>query len=387
MHIFTYRFTDNLKNGVILTGKGGMHKLKLFPEEEYKRNLYFCFYLLFALLFAYIFIKYVLRLILPFLISFGIVMSLRPVINTVNKKTKISKKLISIVFVFIISALIALFVFFVFERILSEIRSLAEYLTENSEEIADRFTLFFKNIGEKIPVINKFSDNTAGEYTLSLVLKTLESKLGEIAAALPDKIYKFASSLPEVLLFSAVLIMSAVYACTDYDKISEELGKRLPKKCVAFWRELKMRLKNTVFKYLKASLLLIFITFSELLCGFLILGIGYAFLFAAIISLIDFLPVLGVGTVLLPWAAILLISGNYYLGTGLIIIYGVITIVRQLIEPHIMGKSMGVHPLLMLMAMYIGYGLFGVCGLILMPILSIIIYESLKPKSVQQTKP
>jgi sporulation integral membrane protein YtvI len=126
-------------------------------------------------------------------------------------------------------------------------------------------------------------------------------------------------------------------------------------------------LKNFLSRYFKAYALILFLTFCELYVGFSMLALEYSFLLAILISLVDIFPVLGVGTIILPWAAITLIGGNYPLGFGLVILWGVVTIVRQIIEPRIVGGTLGVHPILMLIAMYLGFRFFGLLGILLSP--------------------
>ena len=114
------------------------------------------------------------------------------------------------------------------------------------------------------------------------------------------------------------------------------------------------------------------ITFSILLIGFLILKIPYALLLALLSAIVDMLPVLGVGTVLIPWAAVLLLQKNYYLGFALLILYAVCVLVRQVAEPKLIGKSLGLHPVLTLFATYVGFELFGVIGMLLAPFLALL---------------
>ena len=111
-----------------------------------------------------------------------------------------------------------------------------------------------------------------------------------------------------------------------------------------------------------------FIIFAELTVGFISLRIEYAGILALIVALIDMLPILGVGTVLIPWGIADIIMGEYALGAALLILYAVIALVRNLIEPRIVGKSLGLHPLATLMSMYIGLKLFGFAGMIMVPI-------------------
>jgi predicted PurR-regulated permease PerM len=126
-------------------------------------------------------------------------------------------------------------------------------------------------------------------------------------------------------------------------------------------------------KYIKAYLIILLMTFSELLIGFFILKIPYALTLASVIAIIDILPVLGVGTVLIPWGIVLIILGDSFLAAGIFILYGIIWVVRQIVEPRIVGKSMGLSPLITLAAMYIGYSSIGYGGLFVFPIAAMIL--------------
>ena len=128
--------------------------------------------------------------------------------------------------------------------------------------------------------------------------------------------------------------------------------------------------------YAKAYLLLFLLTFVEVLCGLLILRRPYAFLVAFVIATVDILPVLGTGTVLIPWAVILLLSGQYRTGLGLLILYGVVTVVRQIAEPHLIGGTLGIHPLATLFFLFVGVRLFGFAGVLLAPLAALLFRET-----------
>ena len=115
------------------------------------------------------------------------------------------------------------------------------------------------------------------------------------------------------------------------------------------------------------------LTFVELLVGFLALRVEYVFLLAFLTAVLDILPVLGVGTVLIPFALFSFVTGNVFQGVGLLILYGLITVIRQIAEPHLVGKSLGLHPILMLVSFYAGWKLFGVAGVFLGPALALLI--------------
>ena len=121
--------------------------------------------------------------------------------------------------------------------------------------------------------------------------------------------------------------------------------------------------------YIRAYLVLMLLTFGELFLGFAILRIKYSFFLAFIVAIIDVLPVFGVGTVLIPWAVILFINGHTGKAVGLLVLFGIMYVVRQFSEPRLIGRFMGLHPLLTLSTAYLGYTFFGITGMIISPII------------------
>ena len=111
------------------------------------------------------------------------------------------------------------------------------------------------------------------------------------------------------------------------------------------------------------------LTFLEVFLGLTLLRVDYALLIALVTAVVDILPVLGTGTVMIPWGIAMLVTGNYPLGVGLLILYAVITVVRQMLEPRVVGHQIGLYPLVTLMCMFIGTYLFGAVGLFGVPIL------------------
>jgi sporulation integral membrane protein YtvI len=125
---------------------------------------------------------------------------------------------------------------------------------------------------------------------------------------------------------------------------------------------------SALFGYIRAQLILMSMTFIELNIGLAIAGVKHSILVAAIISLIDALPILGSGSILIPWSAFSFLMGNFELGVALLVIYVVVLVVRQFVEPKVLGQQIGLHPLITLVAMYSGLKLFGFAGLIIGPV-------------------
>ena len=124
---------------------------------------------------------------------------------------------------------------------------------------------------------------------------------------------------------------------------------------------------GSVFKLIKGYAILMLMTFLELLAGFLILRVKYALLLSLLIAVVDILPVLGTGTVLIPWGIAGLILKNTALGIGILVLYAVITVIRNFAEPKIIGKQIGINPLFTLLSMFIGIKLLGFAGVIIFP--------------------
>lgn len=160
---------------------------------------------------------------------------------------------------------------------------------------------------------------------------------------------------------------------SDRDTLLGYFRKKLPDRWIKKMRSIKNDMLSTLLGYLKTTMILMSITFFELFVGLSIIRVGYTLLLAVIIAVIDALPIVGTGSILVPWSLFCYISGNYRLGTSILILYLITLIVRQLIEPKILSRQIGVHPLLALASMYIGLKLAGFAGLILGPPIFILI--------------
>ena len=151
------------------------------------------------------------------------------------------------------------------------------------------------------------------------------------------------------------------------------ISARLPKLKPA--ADALKRMKNAVGGWLTAQLKLMGVTFTILTLGFVVLRIAYAPLWALVVALVDALPVLGTGTVLVPWAVICFLQGEGARAIGLLGVYAVVTLSRSMLEPKLVGRHLGLDPLVTLMALYVGYKLWGVGGMIFAPLLAVTIMQ------------
>ena len=189
----------------------------------------------------------------------------------------------------------------------------------------------------------------------------------QLCAACPEGLRSWLEALPQAVLFCATTLLAVLFTAGSYPRIRAFLRRQLPEDRLRQARGVKADLLATLGKWCKAQCILLGVTFCELLAGLLLMRQGYALLLAALIAVIDALPVFGTGTVLVPWGALCLLTGNVPKGLGLLALYGVISLVRSVLEPKIMAAQVDLSPLAALAAMYVGFCAFGVAGMVLCP--------------------
>ena len=278
--------------------------------------------------------------------------------------------------------LILTLIFLAVNRLFYEMQNLLQYLTDNGESIALQFKNLFDSlfsIGQKLPIINKLQDaELIKEITenINLFIEGVWKKLIDaLSSAVPDFAANIVMALPSIILVAIVTVIACFYFAVDIEAVNSKIVSLLPGGLRLYLQKLKRKVGFGLKKYFKAYLILFVITFAELFVGFLILGVDYSFVLAVLIAFIDFLPVFGTPAVLLPWGITLLFMKEYFTGVGLMVLASIIMIVRQVIEPKILGKNLGVHPILTLLTLYVGYELFGLFGMIFLPILILILFS------------
>ena len=203
-----------------------------------------------------------------------------------------------------------------------------------------------------------------GSALYSLLSSLLES-VGSLVSA-------FISGVPRAMLFLLITVIASIYFSLDLENIASFLRRILPERLIRILRGVKRSFFSVGVRYIRSYSLLLLMTFVVLLTGLLILRAPYALIVAIIVSFLDLLPVIGVGTALIPWSIYSFFVGNTSLGAGLLILYVIHTVIRQLAEPKILGKSLGVHPIITLIFLYAGYTLFGFVGVLLVPLLTVL---------------
>lgn len=225
------------------------------------------------------------------------------------------------------------------ENALQNGRKLAEYFPQNLQ-----------------PPLLAFSDNLDGLFG------KLVSRAAEPTVQIAGHVAK---SIPNLLVNMVIIILSSYLFLADRESIMRWLKEHLPAFVFRYIEYMKRDAKGLIGGYFLAQFRIMCVVALILAAGFLVLGVRYGVLLAFLTAILDFLPIFGTGTVLFPWAVVKLFAGEYAYATGLILLYILTQVVRQIIQPKIVGESMGLPPLMTLFLLYLGFKLRGLTGMIL----------------------
>ncbi len=318
-----------------------------------------------------LFIKYLLSPLLPFIAAFIIAAVSRKLILGIEDYCH-SKRFSSLLFTILLVLILSLSLYGIAHGLFRELTKLAGSISDES------VTKLFGTISEKL---EQFLDGFSDFPFWGRITKSISGAFGSLdkaisafgSSALPSVVgflMRFISFFPTAVIFLCFTFIAVFYISADYEKICSFLMMQLPEKTLDTFDETKNVIFSTAKELFKSYFLLTFITFLQLLVGFLIIRIDYALILAAVISIIDLLPILGTGTVLVPWAAVCFIINDYTTAAGLTVLYVVITIFRQIAQPRIIGAGAGLHPLVSLISIFAGLKLMGISGVIVFPIIT-----------------
>lgn len=318
---------------------------------------------------VFILLKYLFPVAFPFLIAWGAALLLRPLNVFLHRKTRLPLRLVSALTVLFALLLAGGLFSLILFRLVAEIREFAVYLTENPDVLSESLGWlepFLRSGGEAAEGVT-FLDLLIG-YLQKLLVNGAEKLLSGIPAWLGNAVL----ALPETLLFIFISIVAAFYFSMDLQTVNDGIKSLLPERFSSLAGNVRSRLFHTGWGYVRSYLILTGTIMGLLLLGFMILGVRYALLLSLVFALLDLLPVVGVGTMLIPWSIFSFATGNLFLGIGLLVLFALIETVRQIMEPRLVGKALGVHPLLSLFSLYAGARFLGVVGILIGPIAAVL---------------
>jgi sporulation integral membrane protein YtvI len=325
--------------------------------------------------------RYLLGIVLPFLLAWLLSRLIKPLTERICHRGRVPRGVCAAGLVVLTVGLASGLVIGGVRRGLRELSSLMGELAADTEGLTaavESVLARVESLSAHIPFLRRFEDAPFYAELCASVDRLVESGVARltetVTARLPAAAMTVAGLVPAAFVFITVTLLACYYFTADDGRMGKAasaylmriapapLGDRLP--------SMGRRLRRMGRQYLRACLLLGLLTFLQAFIGLAVLGVPYAFLLALLIAAVDFLPLLGTGVILIPWGIISLLLGQVKLGIGLLILYGVTTLIRQVLEPKLIGDGLGLHPLVSLLAMYAGLRLFGVGGMILAPLVA-----------------
>ena len=331
-------------------------------------------------------------LFLPFILGWGISLLASPITKFLHRKLHLPNRVGGIFTVLLLIGLLSLII----SLIVSWATDIVDYVGNNWNEIVTAAARYVNSayqgileFSQKLPFeVSKFFENENFVEAFSLVdesgnvksgyIEEITSVIKPLAGSVASGTINVVKSLPEIIIFITILVLATYFITSHRSNFikwySENMSERFQKNMYALRKECFGALWGTV----RAQVLLTMITMVELLIGFSILGIENATILAVVISIVDMLPILGVGTVIIPWAIINFFAGgegHISISVGLISLYFICFAVRNLIQPKIIGKSMGIGPITSLVAIWLGFRLYGFLGMLIMPAVATVLYK------------
>ena len=314
---------------------------------------------------------------LPFVIGLVIALVAAPLVRFLERRVKLMRRFTSMAIIVGALALIVLLLWLILSNLIREgyrfLQDAPALLDSMGEEL--RHTIM------KLQQILKVLPDDVQQSIFSgmdNLGKVISDSISSMSAPAMEVVGSVARSIPDILVDTVVILMSAYFFLADYDKLLETAKKIMPDMFVRAMAFLKKTSGEIVGSYFLAQFRIMFVIAVVLAVGLTIAGVSYSGLVAVLIAILDFLPIFGTGTVLIPWALIKLLNGSYSAAVFLLVLYGLTQLIRQLIQPKLIGDTMGMNPLLTLLFLYVGYQLGGFTGMILAVPVGMILLEAIR---------
>ena len=285
-----------------------------------------------------------------------------------SKKVRCTNRVFRILLSLMVYSLIGLLVGLLVVRMVSAVSSLIKWLPRVYEmKMEPLVMLFYRWARDTIELLNP-TLLSALEKLLASALTALESVFSRLSELAVGVISGIAKGVPSLVLSLLAMIFSTIFLVADYERIAAFTSEHVPPSLKKLLKNIRSYLTDTLFVVIRSYAAIMLLTFTELSILFAIFGIESPVLKAGIIALLDIMPILGTGGIMIPWAVISLVLGYTKLGIELFVIYAIVTVIRNYVEPKIVGTQLGLHPIITLVSMFVGLRIFGFWGLFGLPV-------------------
>lgn len=322
-------------------------------------------------LIAFVFIKYLFGPMLPFLIAITVAALVHPLVLRLTEKTRLGHSVAATLLVLLCYILTVGLAMLLIVGLLS---LAVDWAGRLPDMFTDTVIPWITRSSEELLLFAGMLDPSVGELVEQLVPEAISAVSGAVmdfSVSLVSWASSVGTALPGALLAMVICVIATVFAASDYERISTAILSMLPERARLLLDQIKTAIKGIVVNFLRSYALILLITFMEVSLGLIIIGFDNAVVIAALIAIFDILPIVGSGMVLLPWTIFKFIQGEIGRGIGLGILYVVVIVARQVIEPRIVSKRMGLHPLSTLFFMWVGLKTLGGVGMFALPLIVI----------------
>ena len=331
-----------------------------------------------------LFLKYGLKYILPFVLAFLINYLFKKPIVLFEKKTGLSRKNSALIVLTLAVILLLLLVVLCGVKVVTSLKDVITAIpgiyTGSVEPYIQKALQWYERT-DFIDILGP----TAGailESTAESILTSLGSLVTNSSVRIVQWLTNVISSFPSFLMTLLMTVISVYFIAFDYDRLIHFIRLQLSKRQLFFIGHVKNNFFNTIVKYLASYSLIMLITMAEMTVLMLAARVPRAVTVAFLIALFDFMPIVGISTILIPWIVIDLFSGNYTQAVILLVGYIIMTVVRNIIEPKIVGEQVGIHPLLTLILMFVGIKLDGLIGMLGLPVIAVVLVQLQKAEII-----
>jgi sporulation integral membrane protein YtvI len=324
---------------------------------------------------------YIIPLIYPFIFGWLIALLLNPVVNFFQFKLRLPRWLsVSLTMILFLAAMVTAITLLV-ANIVVELGSLADTIQLQINRWVEQFNVFINSITfqQWIERINDFFENNPKyQETVNTNLSSTAGSIADVSKLVITYIFAalkgFLTSLPNIATITIIVMLATFFISKDWYGLIKRYKGIFSDVIVKTTKLIRTDLQKALFGYMRAQLILVSLTALVVIIGLLVLRVDYAITIGLLTGLADLMPYLGTGAVMVPWILyVFFAQGNIVLGIGLSVLYGVIVIARQIMEPKVLASSVGLDPLATLVAMFVGLKLFGLLGLIIGPVSLILI--------------
>ena len=306
----------------------------------------------------------ILGFFMPFVIGWIIALIANPLVRFLERHMRIVRRHGSMVIIVAVLGLVIGAIYLAVSRLYVELSGFMKDLPAIYDNALLEITGALQNSQKLISYLPESLQTPLLELSQNLG-GTLGALFSKAAAPTVEIAGNVAKGIPNVMVNTIVMILASYLFLAERERIMRWLQANLPPFVLRYADYLQKDAKGLIGGYFLAQFRIMFVVAAILAAGLLILGVKYSIVLAILIALLDFLPIFGTGTVLIPWAVVKLFMAEYAYAAGLILLYITTQVVRQIIQPKIVGDSMGLPPLLTLFLLYLGFKVRGVAGMIL----------------------